>query len=191
LSGNYAANNERGIYLDSSSNNTVSGNNLTANNVYGILLDSSSNDTLLDNNVTNNRDGIDLEYSSGNTLSGNNVTVNNDYGIWFYSSSNNLIFLNSFVNNTNQAYTDGLPNIWNNGSVGNYWSDYLTKYPNATQVDNSGVWNTPYNIDTSNTDHYPLMVPIVIVPEFPSIQATMLFMLLTLLAVIIYKKGSD
>jgi len=122
-------------------------------------------------------------------LSGNIVTANNEYGIYLESSSNNFIFHNSFVNNTNQATTtDGSPNIWDNGSVGNYWSDYLTKYPNATQLDSSGVWNTPYVIDANNTDYYPLMVPIVVVPEFPSIQATMFFMLLTLLAVVICKK---
>ena len=26
----------------------------------------------------------------------------------------------------------------------NYWSDYLTKYPNATEIDNSGIGNQPY-----------------------------------------------
>jgi hypothetical protein len=75
--------------------------------------------------------------------------------------------------------------------VGNCWSDYLTKYPNAIQVNSSGVWNTHYVIDTNNTDNYPLMVPYAIIPEFPSIQATMFFMLLTLSAVIIYKKRRE
>jgi len=92
------------------------------------------------------------------------------------------------VNNTNQVLIMGvLANVWDNGSVGNYWSDYLTKYPNAAETDGSGVWNTPYVIDTNNTDHYPFVVQYV-VPEFPSIQATMFFILLTLLTVIIYKK---
>jgi len=75
--------------------------------------------------------------------------------------------------------------------VGNYRSDYLTKYPNAIQVNSSGVWNIPYVIDTNNTDNYPLMVPYAIIPEFPSIQVTMLFVLLTLSAVIIYKKKGE
>jgi hypothetical protein len=92
------------------------------------------------------------------------------------------------VNNTNEVVTDGLANVWDNGSSGNYWSDYVTKYPNATQVDSSGIWNTPYVIDTNNTDHYPLTGPLVVIPEFPSIQTTMFFILLTLLTIIIYKK---
>jgi len=71
--------------------------------------------------------------------------------------------------------------------VGNYWSDYLTKYPNATFVDSSGVWNTPYVIDANNTDYYPLTVQYVI-PEFPSFLILPLFLIATILTVIIYKK---
>jgi parallel beta-helix repeat protein len=187
ISGNNITNRWDGIGLNSSSGNSISGNNITANNELGIRLDSTSGNTLSGNNVTaNNNYGILLNYSSNNVLSGNNVT-NSEYGIELSVSSNNFILHNNFVDNTNQVYTEFSANIWDDGNRGNYWSDYLTKYPNAAQVDSSGVWNTPYVIDTNNTDHYPLMVPIVI-PEFPSIQATMFFMLLTLLTVIIYKK---
>jgi parallel beta-helix repeat protein len=57
----------------------------------------------------------------------------------------------------------------------NYWSDYLTKYPNATEVDSSGIGNTPYVFDSFGLvsgilqDNHPLMNPVSItVPEFPS-----------------------
>jgi len=121
-------------------------------------------------------------------LSGNNIT-NNDYGIEVESSSNNFIFLNNFVNNTYQVLTSESINAWDNGSVGNYWSDYLSKYPNATQVDSSGVWNTPYVINANNTDNYPLTTPIAVVPEYPSFLILLLFLIATLLAVIIYKRA--
>jgi len=51
------------------------------------------------------------------------------------------------------------PNAWDDGypSGGNYWSDYSTRYPNAVEIDHSGLWNTPYVIDVSNKDNYPLM----------------------------------
>jgi hypothetical protein len=75
--------------------------------------------------------------------------------------------------------------------VGNYWSDYLTKYPNATQIDNSSVWNTPYVIDANNTDYYPLVAPYAVVPEFPSSLILPLFLIATLLAVIICKKKGE
>ncbi len=68
-----------------------------------------------------------------------------------------------------------------NGVVGNYWSDYLARYPNATEVDSSGIGNTPYIIDANNVDHYPLLSevdtflasltlnpsPSPTIPEFP------------------------
>jgi parallel beta-helix repeat protein len=192
ISGNNITNNTYGIYLDSSSNyNSISGNNIT-NNENGIWLDSSSNNTLYGNNVTaNNYYGIFLIFSSNNTLSSNNITAN-DYGIRF-DSSNNFIFLNNFANNTNQVSIDGtvntgVANTWDNGGIGNYWSDYLTKYPNAIENDSSGVWNTPYVIDANNTDYYPLTVPYAVVPEFPSFLILPLFLIATLLAVLIYKK---
>jgi len=43
--------------------------------------------------------------------------------------------------------------------MGNYWSDYLAKYPNASEVGNTGIGDTPYVIDEDNVDHYPLMYP--------------------------------
>jgi parallel beta-helix repeat protein len=192
LSGNKVANNGYGINLEISSNNTLSGNNATANTSDGIYLHSSSTCTLSGNNIANNSAGIWLDSSSYNTLSGNNVT-NNLIGIVLSNSSNNSFFYNNFLNNTNyQAYTFARSaNIWDNGSVGNYWSDFLTKYPNATQVDSSGVWNTPYVIDTNNIDHYPLTVPYVVIPEFPSFLILQLMMMTTLLAVIIYKKKGE
>ncbi len=50
---------------------------------------------------------------------------------------------------------------WDNGakSGGNYWSDYLTKYPNAAQAGSSGFGNTAYVINANNKDNFPLMSP--------------------------------
>jgi len=50
-------------------------------------------------------------------------------------------------------------NFWDNGSVGNYWSDYAARYPNASEIGNTGVGDTPYVIDADNVDYYPLMCP--------------------------------
>ena len=83
----------------------------------------------------------------------------------FWSSSNNTVYHNNFIKNTpsaGDASDSGAPfsgNTWDDGypSGGNYWSDYQTRYPNATEVDNSGIGNTPYVIDSQNKDRYPLM----------------------------------
>jgi hypothetical protein len=50
-------------------------------------------------------------------------------------------------------------NFWDNGSIGNYWIDYLTKYPNASEIGNTGIGDTPYVLDEQNVDRYPLMYP--------------------------------
>ena len=98
---------------------------------------------------------------------------------WGVASSNNLIYNNSYVNNTRQILIfkgfmvpDSI-NIWDNGVEGNYWSNYEERYPNATEIDGSGIWDTPYIIDENNQDNYPL------VPEFPTWTATM-FLLIVL-----------
>jgi hypothetical protein len=73
---------------------------------------------------------------------------------------NNTIYHNNFVNNVEQAFAQpNVFNYWDNGKEGNFWSDFSAKYPNATEVDSLGVWNTPYVIDANNTDNYPLTTP--------------------------------
>jgi parallel beta-helix repeat protein len=178
-------NNGQGILLAYTNDSEITGNN-AANNGEGIELYSSTNSTVSSNSVTNSSIGILLWYSGNNTLSGNNFTASQMEGIWLSSSSTNAIYHNNFVNNVYQVNSYDSTNTWDNGSTGNYWSDYLTRYPNATETD--GVWNTPYVIDSNNTDYYPLTVPIAVIPEFPSFLILPLFMIATLLAVIIYKK---
>ena len=44
---------------------------------------------------------------------------------------------------------------WDDGSEGNYWSNYERRYPSAT---NDGtVWDTPYQIYSAYADRYPLV----------------------------------
>jgi len=176
-----------GIELGSSSNNTVSGNNVTANRQFGIRLDFSSNNTIFGNNVISNQDtGINVESSSGNTIFGNNVTANN-YGVYFcfsswnnitancvannqygilfdFGASNNIFYHNNFMNNFRQVYWLILANAWDDGypSGGNYWSDYVgvdvKSGPSQDLSGSDGIGDTSYIIDT-NKDRYPLMKP--------------------------------
>jgi len=198
-----------GIYLESSSNNSISGSDIT-NNSWGICLYNSSDNIISGNNIENNGGGIELYTSSNNIISGNNIATNTNVGINLVpssnnsincnnitdngagiilhdSSGNNTIFHNNFINNTNQTlfYSSNATNFWDYGSQGNYWSDYSTKYPNATI--NGDTWNTPYVINENNTDSYPLTNQITI-SEFPSILILPLFMLATLAAAIAYKR---
>jgi parallel beta-helix repeat protein len=90
-----------------------------------------------------------------NIFQKNNVAIN-----LTESSTGNVIYHNNFDGNVYQAIVS-MPeqNIWDDGypSGGNYWSDYKTRYPNAKEIDASGIWDTQYVIDANNIDHYPLM----------------------------------
>jgi hypothetical protein len=85
---------------------------------------------------------IDLDFVS----SGNNVTENNlSGGMWLQLGGDNTVDRN-------------------------YWSDYLTKYSNATEIDSSGIGNTPYVFYSHGAvgalqDNHPLMKPVSI-PNF-------------------------
>ncbi len=168
VASNNIANNAYDIIIDSSSNNTVAGNNIVASNEAGIYLyRSSNNNSVKGNNITANRGaGIWLSSSSNNSVAGNNILNNYDaYGIRELDSFYNRFYHNNFVNNTVQARTDSPISVWDDGypSGGNYWSDYEERYPNATEIDSSGIWDTPYVID-ENKDNYPLMEPWIPVP---------------------------
>jgi len=96
---NNITNNGYGIWLSHSTNNTVIGNNITANNHDGILLGGdSSNNTIIGNNIANSGIGIHVYNSSNIIISGNYITANRLYGISIFSSLNNRVFRNSFVN---------------------------------------------------------------------------------------------
>jgi parallel beta-helix repeat protein len=187
ISGNSLAGNGYGIFLHSSSNNTIHGNSMTANNPASIALDFSSNNiisgnnvtnswvsillysasdnTFYENNITNNEEGICISLSSDNTFYENNISANSEYGMYFTFASNNTVYHNSFVNNGAQVVSSGTVNSWDDGypSGGNYWND-------CTGVDEKSGFNqglprsdgkvdTPYVIDSNNSDHYPLIKP--------------------------------
>jgi parallel beta-helix repeat protein len=159
VTGNNITNNYHGIAFGYTSGNTIIGNNIAAQRGYGITLHESSGTIITGNNVTANKGpGIRLSYSSGNSITGNNIAKNKG-GIWLeIAVSNNIVFHNDFVENNPQVSVYALANVWDDGypSGGNYWSDYAAMYPNAAEIDNSGLWNTPYVIDVNNKDNYPL-----------------------------------
>jgi len=152
-----------GIGLVSSSNNSISGNNIT-NNGDGIRLFHFSNyNSISGNNITNNNYGIFFLFiSSNNTVVGNSI-ASNGLGVYLVSSSNNLFYHNNFIDNSQQANTGGQANSWDHGypSGGNYWSDYssldLYNGPSQNETGSDGIGDAPYVIDAVNVDHYPFM----------------------------------
>lgn len=110
---------------------------------------------------------------------------------------NNSFYWNDFINGSKTVFiADGTPaNFWDNGSMGNYWSDYTTKYPDAVEVDKTGTWNKPYLLNGNIQDNYPLISPFNnsatppdVVPEFSSWIILPLLTTLALLVTLVYFK---
>jgi len=172
-----------GFFLARASSNTISGNTLT-NNSWGIRVGSSSWSNIVSgNNITNNGVGILVDDSRFNKIVENNIVENRGWGIELRDTQgNNTIYHNNFINNNQMGFGISNPwpcneNVWDDGEKGNYWNDYKTRYPNASEIDNSGIGDTPYFININNTDHYPLMAPYEIslpTDTTPSLQTTLI-----------------
>ncbi len=155
--------------------NVVLRNNVT-NNDYGIssqfpaALRLPTHLTIEGNFISNNSYGINLFFVRDAILSGNTFT-NNDIGILAGFSFNNSLFHNNFEGNSKEIEIRDSPsgpvseNEWDAGYPigGNYWSDYRGvdvyrgKYQNETGSD--GIGDTPYIINSTNRDNYPLVNP--------------------------------
>ena len=174
-----------GIFLNYSNGNVIRGNIINPEiglDQIGILLTHSTENSIINNTILNNLyDGIKLIWdANANVISGNNIK-DNGYGVLMVHSGNNTLYHNNFINN---GVSCDDANTWDNGypSGGNYWSDYEERYPNATEIDDSGLWDTPYFIDESNQDNYP------IIPEFSTWTSMLLVFTLLTVVIAIYKR---
>jgi len=153
-----------GIVLDRATKCVITNNIVTGTHVAvpelqstgGICVFEGNSNTITENHLSDNYGGIYLGYSQQNTITRNNITNSVLKGVIFSSdTSNNIIYYNNFVNNAMQvsAYEDKV-NSWDNGSVGNFWSDY-----NGTDGNTDGIGDTPYVINANNQDRFPLTNP--------------------------------
>jgi parallel beta-helix repeat protein len=149
-------------------NNSISG---TGNGVLalgqrtaGIDVEGGGSNTITGNNVSNNYNAMSFIESEDNLIVQNKIINNhNPYltvsAVMFWGASNNTIVHNNFINNTSPAGNTDSINVWDDGfpGGGNYWSDYLTKYPRAQMIGDSGIGNFSYVIDSQNMDRFPLL----------------------------------
>ncbi len=198
LNGNNIFNNSFGLNLNGDSNSYIYGNNITANtrnyqygnnagfnSGFGILFAAGCNDIFVyENNIEGNIFGVYL--------------VNSQLGVLPSFGSGNVVYRNNMVNNSQNVNVDqGLSyNVegrvvngttavsWDNGTIGNYWSDYQSKYPNATEIQSSGIGNEPYVINENNTDHYPLVQQVTNTVGEPPAHSQELLVLITTIVIL-------
>jgi parallel beta-helix repeat protein len=154
--GNSIMNNAEGIFLEWSSNNNISRNNITNSRGwcgFGVGFEGSSNNTVAENTMTNNIYGVALGRSSYNSISGNNVTAN-DKGIRLYAAPYNNLSGNSVATNEIGVIVYGSRyNIFrNNSMIGNSVN---------FDIDDEPIYDRYYSyiqdIDASNTlDNKPM-----------------------------------
>lgn len=188
ITNNYVLGNQRGIFLYNVSDSTISNNNVTENEISGLSFSTGTNAFTSGNFISKNNIGIWLGDTSQSIIIENDVIKNRLEGIRIDGyAKDNRIYLNNFADNNNNSnqvsikgvwvykgdkgynesspefsqFIAGYANKWDNGTVGNYWSDYSSTADGAT-----------YKIDDNNHDYHPLLTP----PEFralelPSIEA--------------------
>ena len=176
--------NKQHVGYGGSNNILILNNNFTGNNP-GIDLSGSHENIISGNIFTNNiLAGIRAVSCHENLIVGNSFTENRSPAIYLSGATNNSFYHNNFINNKAEGLIVSNPwllgggsgeyeyNTWDNGVEGNYWSDYFSRYPNATEVNNSNIWDIAFFINEVNIDRFPLTEPVdielVAIPEFPS-----------------------
>lgn len=161
---------ENQITLDQSNGIIITQNYISNNGGTGLLLQSSNNTLVVANWFDNTFFGTSIHDSIGVVIASNNYTKGN-LAISQSGIENNQFFMNNFINITylpsifppTDFYGNPVPlytlNAWDNGTLGNYWSNYPNQYPTA-QVTDAGTWNIPYIISDNNTDYHPLVDPV-------------------------------
>jgi len=165
---------QAGIYINpwlggSASENIIYGNTVVDNMQEGISIGAEGSGTrAVANRIVNNwierHDNWEIRIGSyngavadsnfiiGNTIMGYNQ-VGEGTGI-FLQSNTNIVYYNNFIDMPHAAQDDGNNNRWDNGSEGNYWSDYTGHDDNG-----DGIGDTPYPVPANGMDNFPLMIP--------------------------------
>jgi nitrous oxidase accessory protein NosD len=166
--------NGSGIHAAGSDNSLVFNNTVINGSGIGVSGHGSGN-VFYANRIINGTVGILATTRESDNLFYANYVRGTSVGIYASYAmplgNNNTFYLNNFIDNSKQvfndptiksqkgivpptdykAYTGG---VFDNGSVGNYWSDYAGKDSNG-----DGLGDTPYIIDASRKDNHPLIAP--------------------------------
>ncbi len=149
---NIIENKEGGIFIEYSNDIAISKNRIDENIGVGVTFRGSDLNNLRSNSIKNNhKSGVFLIASDDNQFF-MNIFQSNTYGIYLtYSATNNLVYNNSFFENVIQdAYEEFLNTQWDDGLIGNSWTNYIGK-----DINDDGIGDSAYYFDRS-VDNYPL-----------------------------------
>ncbi len=133
----------------------------------GIYVDGPSNITIQNFILSNFNVAINVVHSRQTKIL-NNIFEKNNVGVDLHGNLSDLgylVFRNNFVsNNFDIGVTTGFS--WDNGSVGNFWSNY-----SGSDLNGDGIGDTPYQITQRDVDNYPLIAPVnIILRPDPTIE---------------------
>ena len=152
-------NGSKGIELEWSYSNTLSGNTCDGNYYSAIEIDHAEGNLIFGNQFLNTvlRDGIDLRNQSTNNILRENVSIGNtEYGISISNSSGNMFYCNEFDGTLGSVTSgSGSVNSWTSSSpeVYKYGGNTLTAVignnyheNNCSDADDNGICDTSYDL---------------------------------------------
>jgi parallel beta-helix repeat protein len=160
ISSNYIEYVETGISLGDS-NYSIVKNNIITLAESGIYVDGSNHFLILSNTLTKlTATGIEISSAINGSVVGNFI-AHNEYGFTSFNELVNItVWLNYFYNHSYSEaknYSSGVS--FDNGTMGNYWGDYVSRYPGSVSSDGV-IWDTQYGVNgTNHNDSYPLVSP--------------------------------
>lgn len=122
--------NRGGLWLIAGNNYEIYSNNITNNHVFGVqFAENCNNSKLINNNIIGNDVGVDLlnfalinssspSIGIGNVVYGNNLDNGKNALLETTLSYGNISLISGAIGNGTDVV------LWDNGVVGNYWSDY-------------------------------------------------------------------
>ncbi len=103
--------------------------------------------------------------SIGGSSTNNKIVANNLWAGQIYTqerlSGTNYIYHNNFWNfKWDHSKTTNSANVWSSEGRGNYWDNF-----HGGDFNGDGIVDSPYIIDRTNKDNYPLTQPVNLVAE--------------------------
>jgi hypothetical protein len=136
----------------------------------GIFSVGGSNNSFIGNYF--DKSSIEIQGNANQTgnLIQHNTFISTSISFDYDPNGTDIITENNFVNSTIYVWLANAPVVDRN-----YWSNYAVKYPDAKELDSSGIWDTPYVYGTfqgvnSSIDYHPLVEPIE-AQAFPDVKS--------------------